>query len=160
MRALTILQPYAWLIASGPKRVENRTWPTRYRGPLLIHAGKRLAPNDWWYDDLLASRWRAPLPLPAFHDGEVVTNWARRAFPFGALVGVCELTGCVQYSPAGSLAENRWASGPFCWILDNVHAFADPIGYRGQRGLFHVPDSIVADAIAASRYNATPTPGA
>src|SRR5882757_5789637 len=40
MKALTILQPYAELIARGLKRVENRTWYTAYRGPLLIHAGK------------------------------------------------------------------------------------------------------------------------
>jgi hypothetical protein len=40
VKALTICQPYAELIARGQKRVENREWPTRYRGPLLIHAGK------------------------------------------------------------------------------------------------------------------------
>jgi len=40
MKALTISQPYASLIASGEKWVENRSWPTGYRGPLAIHAGK------------------------------------------------------------------------------------------------------------------------
>jgi len=40
MKALTISQPFASLIASGSKFVENRTWPTSYRGPLAIHAGK------------------------------------------------------------------------------------------------------------------------
>lgn len=40
MKALTICQPYAQLIARGEKLVENRGWPTQYRGPLLIHAGK------------------------------------------------------------------------------------------------------------------------
>jgi len=40
MKALTISQPYASLIASGEKWVENRTWATRYRGPLAIHAGR------------------------------------------------------------------------------------------------------------------------
>jgi len=39
MKALTIHQPYAELIASGEKRVENRTWATRHRGHLAIHAG-------------------------------------------------------------------------------------------------------------------------
>jgi hypothetical protein len=40
MKAITVRQPWAELIASGAKRVENRTWRTRYRGPLLIHAAK------------------------------------------------------------------------------------------------------------------------
>ena len=40
MKALTISQPFASMIASGDKFVENRTWETLYRGPLAIHAGK------------------------------------------------------------------------------------------------------------------------
>ncbi|WP_181162423.1 ASCH domain-containing protein [Burkholderia contaminans] len=45
MKALSIQQPWAWLIAHAdeyddPKRIENRNWATRYRGPLLIHASK------------------------------------------------------------------------------------------------------------------------
>lgn len=39
MRALTVWQPYASRIAAGEKLIENRPWRTRYRGPLLIHAG-------------------------------------------------------------------------------------------------------------------------
>lgn len=38
--ALTVRQPWAWCIEHG-KPVENRTWQTRYRGPLAIHAGAR-----------------------------------------------------------------------------------------------------------------------
>jgi hypothetical protein len=40
MRALTILQPWAEMIARGVKRIENRTWRTSHRGPLTTHAGK------------------------------------------------------------------------------------------------------------------------
>ena len=40
MRVISIQQPWAWAIVHGPKRVENRTWGTPYRGPLLIHAGR------------------------------------------------------------------------------------------------------------------------
>ncbi|MDP2210240.1 MAG: ASCH domain-containing protein [Candidatus Aquicultor sp.] len=40
MKALTILQPWATLIAIGEKRFETRSWKTNYRGPLAIHAGK------------------------------------------------------------------------------------------------------------------------
>jgi len=40
MKALSVRQPWAWLIANNLKPIENRTWPTRYRGAFLIHAGQ------------------------------------------------------------------------------------------------------------------------
>jgi len=40
MKVITIKQPYATLIAEGLKRYEFRTWKTKYRGEILIHAGK------------------------------------------------------------------------------------------------------------------------
>lgn len=42
MKALSIQQPWAWAIIAGHKTVENRSWTTSHRGPLLIHAGGRL----------------------------------------------------------------------------------------------------------------------
>ena len=55
MKCLSILQPWAWAIIHGGKDVENRTWRTAYRGPLLIHASlSRRAYNaqdkDVWLD--------------------------------------------------------------------------------------------------------------
>lgn len=44
MKALTLTQPWATLIAIGAKRIETRSWWTGYRGPIAIHAGKNLAP--------------------------------------------------------------------------------------------------------------------
>ena len=44
MKALSVRQPWAHLIVTGIKRVENRFWETPYRGPLLIHAASR------WHD--------------------------------------------------------------------------------------------------------------
>ncbi len=40
MKVLTIKQPWATLIMQGDKRFEFRSWQTKYRGDLLIHAGK------------------------------------------------------------------------------------------------------------------------
>ena len=45
MKAITIWQPWAELIARGVKLVENRTWRTHYRGPVAIHAGLS---NKWF----------------------------------------------------------------------------------------------------------------
>lgn len=53
MKALTVCQPYASLIARGKKRVENRTWSTSYRGHLYIHAGKS---RKWLSSEMDAPR--------------------------------------------------------------------------------------------------------
>jgi|ERR1700758_4475866 hypothetical protein len=37
MKVIVIRQPWAWLIVNGFKDIENRSWRTRYRGPLMIH---------------------------------------------------------------------------------------------------------------------------
>lgn len=42
MKAITIKQPFATLIAEGLKEYEFRTWKTKYRGDILIHAGKSI----------------------------------------------------------------------------------------------------------------------
>lgn len=42
MKVITIKQPFATLIAEGLKRYEFRTWKTKYRGDILIHAGKNV----------------------------------------------------------------------------------------------------------------------
>jgi len=47
MKALSVRQPWAWLIAHGLKPVENREWETHYRGPVLIHASKTFSEEDF-----------------------------------------------------------------------------------------------------------------
>lgn len=49
MKALSINQPWAWLIVNGHKSVENRDWDTRYRGEFLIHAGKNFDEEALWF---------------------------------------------------------------------------------------------------------------
>jgi hypothetical protein len=50
MKALTIHQPWASLIITGEKTLENRGWRTKYRGPLLIHASQTIAPTRMAFD--------------------------------------------------------------------------------------------------------------
>lgn len=155
MKAITICQPYAHLIVIGHKRVENRTWPTSYRGPLLIHAGKSKA----WLSTTEVAPWKDPAELQY---GVPLADMA-----FGAIVGVAEMTGCVGIStgPNGSTFHNdaavklRWpwihshehTEGPFCFVLENVHRFETPIPYRGAQGFFDIPDDIVRDALELKR---------
>lgn len=127
MKALSILQPWAWAIVHGTKRIENRTWSTKYRGPLALLAGKspRLLAGSQPTD------WHVPLPgLPDFD-----------SLAFGAIVGICRLVECV---PVSVYRDRRpaYAEGPWCWILRDVAALAKPIPWKGEQGLFEVPDSV------------------
>lgn len=126
MKALTICQPYASLIACGEKLCENRKWPTSIRGRIAIHAGKSKAWLDTWPEDEM------PDPMP-----------------FGAVIATANLTACVELSsvdypdgPHAWLAEHVHAEGPFCFILDDVVQI-EPFEFRGAQGFFMVPDHLI-----------------
>lgn len=149
MKAITICQPYAHLIMlpeTDPrhKRVENRTWPTNYRGPLAIHAGKSRA----WLDP-----------------GESETGEGRHnnygilvsRMVFGCILGTCELLDCIRYDDLGLgnrtsaqlhakypwLADHQHASGPWCFVLGRVKRLEKPVPFRGAQGFYEIPDSIL-----------------
>lgn len=153
MKALTICQPFAALIMLSDdddqaKRVENRTWETLYRGPLLIHAGKSRSWLEVSDDGYWDTKYHLPLPGMAF----------------GAIVGVCQLSACVHSLMTDSVqyksAMKKWPwlawhehaeLGGFWWILRECRRFAQPIPYRGQQGLFDVPNDVVREAMEAVR---------
>ena len=58
MKALTIWQPWASLIAGGAKQYETRSWATQYRGPIAIHAAARYT-----------RKWDLPVDLGHRHSG-------------------------------------------------------------------------------------------
>lgn len=84
-RAISIRQPWAWLIVNGIKTVENRTWRTSHRGPLLIHAGQTMAFGQQDYADFLL----------VMHDeaGIILPDYAN--IQRGGIVGSVNLVDCV-----------------------------------------------------------------
>lgn len=134
MKALTICQPYAHLIVQGKKRIENRTWPTPYRGLLYIHAGKSRS----WLDAGMCNGREID-----FGYGIPTADMA-----FGAVVAIAKLVNCVKLEAieAGRYddiypwaREHEHAEGPWCWILDSV----SPVGpwpWRGAQGLFDIDE--------------------
>ena len=96
MKALSIRQPWAWLIVHGGKNIENRTWKTKYRGPVLIHAGKKI---DMAAYNQLADK---GVELPPIDD--LLT---------GGIVGKCNIVDCVNHS------TSTWFGGPFGFVLEN-----------------------------------------
>jgi ASCH domain len=110
-RALTIRQPGASLIIEGHKDVENRSWRTNYRGPLIIHAGMALD------RDALAKH------------GHLLRDADN--LPRGFLLGTVELVDCIEG------AKSRWAKrGAFHWVLSDPRPFRSPVEMRGSLGLW------------------------
>ena len=85
MKALTVWEPWASLMACGRKNIETRSWPTNYRGPLLICAAKRKVKKEllahlkeWEIQNGLA-------PLKGLNDGPkvfIITRDASALTPF------------------------------------------------------------------------------
>jgi hypothetical protein len=121
--ALSIRQPWAWAILHAGKDVENRTWPTRFRGPVAIHAAKGMTKGE--YDEFVelgralhrAGRWTGPF-IPE-----------REALSRGGIVGAAEVADCV-----GSSAS-PWFFGAYGFVLLNVR----PVEFtpcKGALGFF------------------------
>lgn len=120
MKALSIRQPWAHLIVHCGKDVENRDWPTRYRGPLLIHAAARRPSAEDQFQIGLWLRERG-IPKPA----------TPLPLVYGAIVGIADLVDCVTAS------DSPWFMGRYGLVLANVRPL-EPIPLRGARGLFDV----------------------
>lgn len=135
MKALTVRQPFAYLIAAGIKRIENRTWPTSHRGALAIHAGR--SPPD---ADALDDLGRLGFPIPA-------------GLTYGAIVAVVELLDCVALANLPrDLAGDPFAGGPWCWILADARPVG-PIPCKGKLGLWAAPGGIAAKLRESARVN-------
>lgn len=141
MKALTLTQPWATLVAIGVKRIETRSWRTPYRGPLAIHAAKGFP--KWARETCEESAFAIELG-PAI-------------LPVAAIIATCRLVSClptrelqtdqlIQMDPRAAcndvLLDERerlfgdYSLGRWAWILADVHALAKPIPAKGALGLW------------------------
>lgn len=123
MNALSIWQPWASFIALGIKNVENRGWATRYRGPLLIHAGKTFDED-----------WEEKLPAVLSHAALAVERWPAYFHLAGHLLAVVVLQGCAEWEDAASPWHEEGQVG---WYLRNPRLIR-PLPYRGMWGIFDI----------------------
>lgn len=167
MKALTIWQPWASLIACGVKQYETRSWPTKYRGPIAIHAATK---------NISAS-------VSVDRVGKIVVEmmnihrcppWEK--MPRGQIIATAELVNVwhIVYHPgpnvdkarhidigAESMTEDKhdphfgdyfvptdmeialgdWTPGRYAWELANVKPLPRPIPVKGKQGLwnFEIP---------------------
>lgn len=132
MKALSIRQPWAWLIVNGHKDIENRTWRTSFRGRVLIHASKGMTRDE--YDD-----------VRYFLDdkGIDITLPARDTLERGGVVGIATITDCIHPGTRSSP-----------WHMEDQYGFgivaAKPMPFvpcKGALGFFDAPH----DALTALR---------
>jgi len=148
MKALTLTQPWASLVAFGAKKIETRSWSTNYRGPLAIHAAKgattdviRLAFVEPFKAVLNASGYRLFSQLPR-----------------GALIATCQLVGVIPVYKIADHGVYQWTGpdgrdyrfdltdqerafgdytfGRYAWLLADVYELHTPVPARGALGLW------------------------
>ncbi|NIB44853.1 ASCH domain-containing protein [Pseudomaricurvus alkylphenolicus] len=125
MKALSIRQPWAWLILHAGKDIENRTWHTNYTGPLLIHASKGCTQREYFeaaaFAKLALDDSLRPLTLPPLKE-----------LPRGAIVGQVEMVDCSRVTGSPWHMKDQWG-----FELENPVPM-EPIPYKGQLGFFEV----------------------
>ena len=117
MKAITVRQPWAWLLIHGGKDIENRCWPTNYRGKIAIHAAKEMT-RDEWLDAVLYAEYRGIVVTPDFD--ELVR---------GAVIGTMILRDCVTDH------ESPWFEGPYGFVMTNPVP-CDACWTKGALGLW------------------------
>lgn len=119
MKALSIRQPWAWLIVQGHKNIENRDWPTHVRGEVLVHAGKSMTREDYEIARDVAAAEQVTLPPP-------------EALDLGGIVGAMTIGDCVSDS------LSPWFFGRYGFVIDA----ARPLPFQPCRGMlgFFTPD--------------------
>lgn len=116
MKAISVRQPWAWLIVRGHKDIENRSQRTSHRGPLLIHASITMKKRD--YDDAAVYAMERGVTIPP------AENLER-----GGVIGKAEIVDCVDKSPS------PWFMGPIGYVIENP----EPLMFHacaGQLGIF------------------------
>ncbi len=131
-KVLTLTQPWATLLATGEKRLETRSWQTRYRGPLAIHAA-------------------AAFPLPARRlcaDEPLAGALGRHGYlgpgdlPRGVVLATCRLVAIRRVASATDVPQGDEARfgdfsiGRFVWVVADVRPLARPLPERGRLGLW------------------------
>ena len=149
VRALTLHQPWATLVALGHKTYETRSWPTKHRGPLLIHAGKGPASSEL---KAICHRVEEAAREVGWLDG-----FPPGSLPRGAIVAAAELTDVMPTESVdvdskeralGNFDPGRWA-----WQLQCVNLVPVPAPCRGYQQLWTPPDHILewVDAVTGPK---------
>jgi hypothetical protein len=159
MRALTLTQPWATMVASGIKRIENRDWrhdPKSMIGQrFAIHASREIdmeTVEDIFIDKIYGAD--VPDLIIGERRSDPVVS-ARMLFPVSAIIGVATLERCIRKddgrqssifaadAPLHGLPDDqhRWFFGPLGLVLTDIHPLI-PIPCKGALSFWQVPDEL------------------
>lgn len=135
MKAISLLQPWASLITIGAKKIETRSWSTKYRGPLAIHASKGF--SKLLRDLCNTQPFKAVLSKAGFNLDNL---------PLGKIVATCNLVDCIKMTPefidlvksakGYELDFGVYAVGRYAWILEDIKSLEKPIPAKGALSLW------------------------
>lgn len=127
MKAITLWQPWATLIALGVKQYETRSWATPYRGRIAIHAAKKWD-AETLMDFTVPEVWRV-MQQHRIRDYDL---------PLGAIICIGDLTGCVPTAlvPRNEQRFGNFTPGRFAWKIEHVRVLLNPIAISGKQGLW------------------------
>ena len=126
MKAITIWQPYAAAIRMGLKHYETRSWPTKYRGPIVIHSSVK---------------------KPTAREKDLLEKYkiSTENLEFGVPVAICEIIDCVQITKEFIKKQSRteidfgnWQVGNYAWKLKIVKKLNSYSKVNGQQGLWNI----------------------
>lgn len=148
MKTITIKQPWAKLIVDGVKNIENRTWKTKFRGRVLIHAGKAKYENPF---DLLSEAQFNSLSRDQYLE-------AYNGLEYSSIIGSVEIVDCVVNHKsiwaektqipylADVLEDIKHIGKPikpkivYNWVLENPILFPEPIPAKGKLLFWDYPN--------------------
>jgi hypothetical protein len=111
MKALSIKQPWAWLIIHGGKDIENRSWHTKFRGRFLVHASKGMTRFEYLY----AKRYAAAIGVKIPEMDELNR---------GGIIGSVELI------DSANSHDSPWYMGDKAFVLRNP----EPVEFKPFKG--------------------------
>lgn len=131
IKAITLYQPWAEAIMMGLKHYETRSWGTKYRGRLVIHAaaGPPMEDAMWHLQDLCAQ-----------HGCEIPVGYQLRR---GEVLGVVDLVDCVQMTPEliakqgpTERALGDWQVGRWAWKVKNPREVNERTPWKGMQRIW------------------------
>lgn len=148
LRVITLYEPLATLVMLGVKPWETRSWPTKWRGPLAIHAAMGQPTWAAEYDldpdvRLYAHQLYGSKHIGAWGDFNFGQNW-------GKILGVVDLSTCKEFNdiwPAKPFEFGDCTPGRFGWRLEWPTWNHRPINYRGAQRLWRVHDQAIRDEL-------------
>jgi hypothetical protein len=144
-RAISLTQPWAYFMLSLPpehrKRIENRSWNSAARGPVWVHASKKMTLDDFRSACDFARRAGVPLTL-------LPSSSASHLIPRGGIVGRFSITGVIRPgtsaqpgvpTPSG---QERWYMGQYGYVVEDAAA-CPIVRCAGALGFWRVPHDVL-----------------